>query len=71
MCSLETFKIDLKGMKTDSAVREFDLDDSFFKALDASEVKGGALHASVSIRKASGFYELQFHTEGREILQFI
>ena len=38
--------------------------DSFFKALNASEVKGGALHVSVSIRKATGFFELQFHTEG-------
>ena len=64
MCSLETFKIDLKGMKTDEQRLEFSLDDDFFKTLDASEVKGGALHVSVSIRKATGFYELQFHTEG-------
>ena len=64
MCDLETFKIDLKGMKTDEQSLEFDLNDEFFKALDASEVNGGALHVSVSIRKASGFYELLFHTEG-------
>ena len=64
MCSLETFKIDLKGMKTDEMRRDFELDDDFFKALDASEVKGGTLHVSVSIRKASGFFELHFHTEG-------
>lgn len=68
MCSLETFKIDLKGMKTDEMHREYTLDDAFFKALDASEVKGGALHVSVSIRKATGFYELQFHTEGTVIV---
>mgnify|MGYP002523823968 CR=1 FL=1 len=64
MCDLETFKIDLKGMKTDEQSLEFDLNDEFFKVLDASEVNGGALHVSVSIRKASGFYELLFHTEG-------
>ena len=64
MCSLETFKIDLKAMKTDEMHREYTLDDAFFKALNASEVKGGALHVSVSIRKATGFFELQFHTEG-------
>ena len=64
MCSLETFKINLKAMKTDEMRREYTLDDAFFKALDASEVKGGALHASVSIRKASGFFELHFHAEG-------
>lgn len=51
-------------MKTDEMHREYTLDDAFFKALNASEVKGGALHVSVSIRKATGFFELQFHTEG-------
>ncbi len=64
MCSLETFKINLKTMETDGMRREYTLDDAFFKALDASEVKGGALHVSVSIRKASGFFELHFHAEG-------
>ncbi len=64
MCSLETFKINLKAMETDGMRREYTLDDAFFKALDASEVKGGALHVSVSIRKASGFFELHFHAEG-------
>ncbi len=51
-------------METDGMRREYTLDDAFFKALDASEVKGGALHVSVSIRKASGFFELHFHAEG-------
>ncbi len=64
MCSLETFKIDLKGMKTDEQRLEFDVDGDFFKALNTSEVNDGALHVSVSIRKATGFYELLFHTEG-------
>ena len=51
-------------MKTDEMRRDFELNDDFFKALDASEVNGGTLHVSVSIRKASGFFELHFHTEG-------
>ena len=50
MCSLEQFKIDLK--------------DNYFESLDDSELKQGALHVSVSIRKATGFFELLFHTEG-------
>ena len=64
MCDLEQFKIDLKGMKTDEEHLEFDLHDDFFHALETSEVNSGALHVSVSIRKAIGFYELQFHIEG-------
>ena len=64
MCSLERFKIDLKGLKAEVTTLEFDLDNGFFDALDQTEVEGGALHVSLSIRKASGFFELLFHTVG-------
>ena len=64
MCSLEQFKIDLKNQKDEVRTFDFDLDNLFFSALDGSEVKQGALHASVSIRKMTGFYELLFHAEG-------
>ena len=64
MCSLETLKIDLKGLKEVETTREYDLDDQFFAALDGSQLEHGSLHVSVSIRKVTGFYELSFHTEG-------
>ena len=64
MCSLELLKIDLKGQKDAQSAYEYDLDDEFFKALDGSQLEHGALHVSVSIRKMTGFFELQFHTEG-------
>ena len=64
MCSLEQFKIDLKRLTDEVTVSEFDLDNHFFDALDGSELRQGTLHVSVSIRKATGFFELQFHTEG-------
>ena len=64
MCSLESLKIDLKGLKEDETVLTFDLDDEFFEALDESQLEHGALHVSVSIRKISGFFDFQFHTEG-------
>ena len=64
MCSLETFKIDLKGLKEDEIVRQFDLDDSFFAFLEGSQLEHGSLHVSVSIRKMTGFFELSLHTEG-------
>ena len=64
MCSLERFKINLKGLTDETTVLEWDLDNSFFGALDQTEVEGGALHVSLSIRKASGFFELLFHTVG-------
>lgn len=64
MCSLEQFKIDLKGLTDEVTAFEFDLDKDFFAALDTTEVESGLLHVSLSIRKASGFFELQFHTVG-------
>ena len=64
MGSLEQFKIDLKGLKDELTKLEFDLDKDYFDALDETDVQSGALHVSVSIRKASGFFELQFHTVG-------
>ena len=64
MCSLEQFKLDLKNLTDEETSLDFDLEDSYFKALDGSELNHGALHVSVSIRKAIGFFELLFHTEG-------
>lgn len=64
MCSLELLKIDLKGFKEDQQVFEYNLGDEFFGALDGSQLEHGALHVSVSIRKAAGLFELLFHTEG-------
>ena len=64
MCSLEHLKIDLKRLTDEVTALEFDLDNHFFAALDGSELRKGTLHVSVSIRKATGFFDLQFHTEG-------
>ena len=64
MSSLEQFKIDLKGLKDELTKLEFDLDKDYFDALDETDVQSGVLHVSVSIRKASGFFELLFHTVG-------
>ena len=64
MCSLERFKIDLKELKEESKDLDFELDDDFFHALECTQVQGGALHVSGSIRKAVGFFELQLHSEG-------
>ena len=64
MGSLERFKVDLKGLSDELTQLEFDLDKDYFEALDETDVDNGALHVSLSIRKASGFFELLFHTVG-------
>ena len=64
MYSLERFKINFKDLNSEVTTKEWELDKDFFNALDTSEVESGALHVSLSIRKASGFFELLFHTVG-------
>ena len=68
MNSLEFLKIDLKGLTEEETSLEFSLGDNYFEALDGAVVKQGSLHVSVSIRKATGFFELLFHSEGHVII---
>ena len=68
MCSLEFLKIDLKALKEENTFLEFNLDNDYFEALDGAELKKGSLHVSVSIRKATGFFEFRFHTAGTVII---
>ena len=64
MCSQETYTIDLKSLNDDVVTLDFSLDDEFFRALDGAQLEHGALHVSVSIRKMTGFFDLDFHTVG-------
>ena len=68
MNSLESLKIDLKGLKDEETSLEFTLDDTYLEALDGADVKKGSLHVSVSIRKATGFFEFNFHTDGEIVI---
>jgi len=68
MCSLETFKVDLREVTDYEKNFSFDLDNSYFKAIGGSEVKGGAVHVDVSIRRIFGIYELLVHCEGTVIV---
>ncbi len=64
MNGLEQFEIDLMALTADETPLDYELDDSFFAALDDAQLKSGSLHVSGSIRKASGFYELHLSTTG-------
>ena len=68
MNSLESLKIDLKGLKDEETSLEFTLDDTYLEALDGADVKKGSLHVSVSISKATGFFEFNFHTDGEIVI---
>ena len=62
---LETLKIDLKGLGEGVNHLEFDLDDAYFKAVDAPEVSQGSVHVSLDIvRTGDDFFTLDFHEAG-------
>ena len=62
---LETLKIDLKGLEEGANHLEFDLDDTYFKAVDAPEVSQGSVHVSLDIlRTRNDFFTLDFHETG-------
>jgi uncharacterized metal-binding protein YceD (DUF177 family) len=54
----------LKSLAEEVTTLEYDLDNGFFESLDGSDLNSGSVHVSVSIRKATGFFELLYHTEG-------
>ena len=68
MCNSELMKIDFKALKDEVTSLDFDLTDTFFSALEGSQLEHGALHVSVSIRKMAGFFELLFHTHGSVVV---
>ncbi len=64
MYSLEQFKMNLKGLTEDVTPLEYQLSDDYFAALSDTEIQGGSLHVSGSIRKAVGFFELLLDISG-------
>ncbi len=64
MYDLESFNIDLKGLKEDNTRFVFNLDDAYFESVGGSEVSGGSVSVSLNVRKGGSFFELFFHSEG-------
>jgi uncharacterized metal-binding protein YceD (DUF177 family) len=64
MCSLESLKIDLKGLKERVSTFAYDLSDSYFEAIEAPEVRRGDVHVELTVTKVNNFFELNFHVEG-------
>ena len=48
---LQDLKIDLKGLKDGLNRVSFDLDDTYFTAIEADEVSGGCVHVKLDITR--------------------
>jgi len=64
MSNLEQLRIDLRALTEHETMLECDLDDACFETLGGAEVNRGSVHVSLSIRKASGFYDLCYSIDG-------
>lgn len=64
MCSLETFRVNLKGLQEGISTRTFHLSDDFFAALQGAEVSQGDLVCTLTVDRRGDLFQLQFHTEG-------
>ena len=64
MSTLDNFKIDLKGMRTESQDFQFVLDDFFFVAVQGNEIQKGALTVGLNVKKTFGFFKLSFRIKG-------
>ena len=64
MYSLEPFKIDLNGLKEGESTFGYDLDDAYFEAIEAPEVKRGRVRADLTVSRTGGVFRIDCHVEG-------
>ncbi len=64
MGKFDKYKIDLKGMQTDSVKYEFVLDNLYFAHIDGPEVQKGKVNVTLTVKRTSRAFELSFQTEG-------
>lgn len=55
-------------MKGEKASFEYEMGNDFFEAVEATEVKGGKLHATVEVRKTQEAFQLCFEVDGEVVM---
>ncbi len=64
MCNLESFKIDLKALPQGKTSFGYVLDDQYFEAIDAPEIRKGDLTCLLTVNRTAGIFKLLFETHG-------
>ena len=64
MCTLDTLQINLKRLEEGTSHFQFDLNDDYFKAIDAPEVERGEVHVDLDVKRMGDLFELDFHCKG-------
>lgn len=64
MCTLDTLQLNLKRLEEGTTHFQFDLNDDYFKAVDAPEVERGEVHVDLDVKRRGDLFELDFHCVG-------
>lgn len=64
MFDLKSFKIDLKELEQGANKLGFDLDDTYFEAINGPEVRRGNVRVDVEILRSGDCFELKFRCNG-------
>lgn len=64
MDKLDSYKVDLKGMSTDTVSYQWQVNDDFFSAVQGQEIQQGLLSVALRVKRASDVYEMNFQFEG-------
>ncbi len=70
MSGLDTFKIDLKAIGVQDVTFDWRVGESFFAAIDASDIHGGDTEVKLVVhKKPDGCFELAFNATGFVVVQ--
>lgn len=64
MEKLDGYKVDLKGMSTETVSFQWHIDDDFFSAVQGPEIQQGQVDVSLRVKQTSGVFELTFVITG-------
>ncbi len=64
MCMTSLLQIDLKALNEGDNSFVCELDDAYFQAIEASDVRRGNLKLTMSIRRVESYFDLNFHIVG-------
>ena len=64
MCDLESYKIDLKALPQGKSSLSYVLDDEYFEAIDAPDVRKGDLTCLLSVNRIADVFNISVSIEG-------
>ena len=65
MGKMDGYKVDLKGMSSDTVSYRWQVADDFFSAVQGTEIQRGTLDVALQVKRSSGAYELLFRLAGQ------